>query len=102
MARYIDADKLKKLRDDVISGKLYVKTESDLIDRCPTADVVEVVRCRDCVHSRPIDNTKSPEKYFKDDCIVCECENVVGDIPTVYVPYHFCSYGEKKGGESDA
>lgn len=40
MPRYIDADELKRLRDDVISGKLDVKTESDLIDMCPTADVV--------------------------------------------------------------
>ena len=40
MPRYIDADALKRLRDDVISGKLDVKTESDLIDMCPTADVV--------------------------------------------------------------
>ena len=42
MGRYIDADKLKKLRDDVISGRLDVQTESDLIDMCPTEDVVEV------------------------------------------------------------
>lgn len=42
MARYIDADKLKQLRDDVISGKIVVETESDLIDMCPTADVAEV------------------------------------------------------------
>ena len=40
MPRYINADELKRLRDDVISGKLDVKTESDLIDMCPTADVV--------------------------------------------------------------
>lgn len=39
MPRYIDADELKRLRYDVISGKLDVKTESDLIDMCPTADV---------------------------------------------------------------
>lgn len=43
MPRYIDAEVLKQLRDDVISGKLDIKTEGDLIDVCPTADVVEVV-----------------------------------------------------------
>lgn len=62
---------------------------------CKT-DYMKVVRCKDCKHSRPIDNTKSPEKYFKDYCIVCECQNVVGDEPTIYVPWHFCSYGERK------
>jgi hypothetical protein len=35
--RLIDADVLKGLRDDVISGKLDVKNESDLIDMTPTA-----------------------------------------------------------------
>ncbi|MBO5969141.1 MAG: hypothetical protein J6S14_11670 [Clostridia bacterium] len=85
MARYIDADKLKKLRDDVISGKLDVKTESDLIDRCPAKDVVEVVRCRDC-------------KW-------CVTENLHGEVEhgcdfcfglTVVEPDSFCSYGEKE------
>ena len=68
----------------------------DAVEDAPAADVVPVVRCKDCKHSRPINKTRPPEKYFKDDCVVCECEDVVGDEPTVYVPYHFCSYGERK------
>lgn len=62
----------------------------------PKADFVEVVRCKDCKHGRPIDKTKSPEKYYKDGCVVCECEDVVGDEPMIYLPNHFCSYGERK------
>lgn len=60
------------------------------------ADFVEVVRCKDCKHSRPIDRNKSPEKYFRDDCIVCTCEDVVGDEYMIYRTTHFCSYGERK------
>lgn len=60
------------------------------------ADFVEVVRCKDCKHGRPIDKTKSPEKYFKDKCVVCECEGVVGDEPMIYLPTHYCSHGERK------
>ena len=41
MARYIDADVLKRFRDDVISGKLDIHNEGDLIDLCPAADVAE-------------------------------------------------------------
>lgn len=67
-----------------------------MIDALPAADVVEVVRCKDCKYGRPIDKTKEPEKYFKGDCIVCECWNVVGDEPTIYIPHHFCSYGERE------
>ena len=32
---------------------------ADVIENAP--DVVEVVRCKDCKHGRPIDKTKSPE-----------------------------------------
>lgn len=54
------------------------------------------VLCKDCKKGRQIDKTKSPEKYFKDDCVVCECEDTVGDEPMIYPPFHFCSYGERK------
>ena len=40
--RYIDADVLKQFRNDVIKGKIDIKNECDLIDACPTANVVEV------------------------------------------------------------
>jgi hypothetical protein len=65
-------------------------------EKFPAADVVEVVRCKDCEHARPIDKTKAPEKYFKDDCVVCECEDVIGEEPMIYRPDHFCSYGERR------
>lgn len=67
---------------------------ADVIEVTP--DVVEVVRCKNCKHGRPIDKTKSPEKYFKDDCVICECEDVVGDEPMVFLPSHFCGCGERK------
>jgi hypothetical protein len=52
------------------------------------------VKCIECKFSRPLDRTKSPEKYFRDDCIVCECENVVGDEPMIYLKEHYCSFGK--------
>ena len=54
------------------------------------------VRCENCKFSRPIDRTKSPEKYFRDDCVVCECEDVVGDKPMVYPNSHYCGFGSNK------
>ena len=65
----------------------------------PTVDAVEVVRCKDCCHGRQIEKTRSPEKYFKDTCVVCLCESVVGDEPMIYEPTHFCSYGERKDND---
>jgi hypothetical protein len=68
----------------------------NLIKKQPTADVVEVVRCSNCKHSRPLNKMKSPEKYYKDNCIVCECEDVVGDEPMIYLGTHYCGYGERR------
>lgn len=59
------------------------------------ADFAKITRCKYCKHSRPIDKTKTPEKYFRDDCVVCECEDVCGDEPMIYLGSHFCSYGER-------
>lgn len=61
------------------------------------ADVVKVVRCKDCKHGKSLDRTKLPFKYYKDSCVLCECEDVVCEEPMVYLPEHFCSYGERKG-----
>lgn len=62
-------------------------------------DIVEVIRCQYCQYGRPIDITKSPEKYYRDDCIVCECEDVVGEEPMIYQPDHFCRCGKRREKE---
>ena len=55
----------------------------DIDERCgsfkPKADVVEVVRCKDCVHRNP-------------NCYKCMRDNLWHD------KYDFCSYGKRKGG----
>lgn len=92
MARYIDADMLIKkifpigLVDD---GKYNInaKAVKVAIDNAPTADVVEVVRCKDCVHCQEYMNFRM-EKYL--GC------NGNRDIYKV-TPTHFCSYGKRKG-----
>ena len=45
MTRYIDADKLP--RHGNRGGVVYWRD----IEKYPTADVVEVVRCEDCIHN---------------------------------------------------
>lgn len=82
-------------REDVISAMCFgcnqqfsdepcEPTECDLrqaIKAVPTADVVEVVRCKDCIHLR-----------IKDLCFgYCKLK-MVGEVK----PYDFCSYGERK------
>lgn len=84
MARYIDADKLKdafhtdtehlQSRDEHLFDLIMIE-----IDEVPTADVVEVVRCKDC-------------KYFKygDYCTEDKMEH------SQCRKNDFCSYGERK------
>lgn len=70
MRRYIDADKLQQAYKEIHGGK-----RSLLIDTEPTADVVEVVRCKDCKY-------KERERCGLTRYTVRE--------------YDFCSYGERK------
>jgi hypothetical protein len=57
MSRYIDADKLvawcneTSQTQSTVAGKAYVDAFLTEVLSCPTADVVEVVRCKDCKYS---------------------------------------------------
>lgn len=94
MARYIDADKLNK---EVISSwdndkhktieasRVHRQEHNHLmriIEKQPTADVVEVVRCKDCKYSRE----------DKELCDIYGCtlfRDMRGGLD-------FCNYGEQK------
>lgn len=70
------------------------------IKDAPTVDAVPVVRCKDCKRSKEFEDhlvcnhalpTKSIDQYF-----------MVGtDILAIVKPDDFCSYGERKDGDSN-
>ena len=77
MSRYIDADLIEyQERFDGECGEIIKVAFVNDIDCVPTADVVEVVRCKDCKH--------------KDYC----CRNVVKFDKDE--ERRFCSYGERR------
>ena len=85
MARYIDADKIHQFVEDNFKGDVPYEWAWTLtaIDKEPTADVVSVVRCKDC---------KFYKKINYDDIIPNTC-----DITTRrQQPYDYCSYGERR------
>lgn len=92
MSRYIDADALKKSVEgltDCYNGFSDTYDKSciiGLIDEEPTADVVEVVRCRDCKHRKNV----IPDMYgIGTEALFCRAINR-------YVEHDFfCKYGEK-------
>ena len=66
------------LSEDAIQG---MNTVLDLIDKSPTIDAVEVVRCKDCKRGKPVTI-----------CDYTACEY----LETVMPNSGFCSYGERK------
>ena len=84
MSRYIDREdllnNLKRFAPEHLTPLIV-----SLIEKQPTADVVEVVRCKDCLYSR--------ERYRHLECI-----HGVSYRNTWNKPDFFCSYGERKEG----
>lgn len=96
MPKYINAEALRaaaiayhdtvKLRSLGILVEVVFRDVLDIIDAAPAADMVEVVRCRDCVcmGKRP----PLPEGY-REDCGWCMLHG------RVVLPEDFCSNGER-------
>lgn len=84
---YIEREAVLKIIDNYLKtvnadGKAIIEAVRDIVDIiCPDADVVEVVRCKDCAIPH--------NKWLG-------CPKMNGLIPP---PHHFCSYGERKDRE---
>lgn len=66
------------------------RTFAAMIDSVPAADVVEVVRCRDCIYWEPASPTRTSGNCNRSFEITAWATD-------------FCSYGERKdGGQDDA
>ena len=90
MARYIDADKLLNPDNIIVmqdeTGSLHFAVKVETILNAPTADVVEVVRCKNCKHKvRTSDGEYNPED------IVCDYHMSDG-----FDENDYCSYGERR------
>lgn len=100
MARYIDVDKLAE------TIKYYYEHTGDQrtnaehyaygvvlkeIEKQPTADVVEVVRCKDCKHWNCVSRVT---EHMGCDIF---CGAYEREYPTL--PDDFCSYGERRAEE---
>lgn len=74
-------------------GKVVVDAIRDIVEVItPTADVVSVVRCKDCVSSRPLNRNDRFEARYCDGCIYCmRTDEGVSK-------YDYCSYGESREG----
>ena len=62
---------------------------TDEIDKAPTVDAVEVIRCKDCKYGE-VDNADFHDQYL---CHISGSDWNCGN--------HFCSYGERKDGDGN-
>lgn len=88
MARFIDADEaIEKYAHYGIMHCYDAYDLEDILSECPTADVVEVVRCKDCkyAHITMDGECKHCDIWFPD-----ETEYMPGD--------YYCASGERKDG----
>ena len=87
MSRYIDADELTEFYEPYKNMNVPVNALLEQIKDTPTADVVEVVRCKDC-------------KYYKEyvshrgSAMMCFCPCSIGGQGKKK-PDDYCSYGER-------
>ena len=110
MARYIDADKLlEELQEEIeFETTMYTEEQNKWFNiglKCavrdvksqPTADVVEVVRCKDCQYRGDYGCPMYYEEDIEwDDDGYTEVDTIIHDLTT---DYNFCSYGERKETE---
>lgn len=66
-----------------------LKAAANEVSKIPAADVVDVVRCNDCVHSTVIRNSG-------DGSATWHCKKSYG-LPEVD-PIDYCSHGERRDG----
>lgn len=80
MSKYVDTDKLLDLinahhykladKDNSMDYGMFTVGIKQAIDEMPTADVVEIIRCKDCQYFRPYEEVED----FDGECIAHEIE----------------------------
>ena len=110
MARYIDAEELLNKRPFTVSGAKpseyaegffdCVDEAKETINNAPSADVAEVVRCKDCKHYRRYGRTSLVYEGKNIKCGWCYLRAKTDEEHRM-LPFDFCSYGERKDTESE-
>ena len=103
MARLIDADRASEIvyEQGIAHPNVYYLTNyaMAILQEAPTVDAVEVVRCKNCKHRR--DKNEQEQRYLVEDVLICTNPDVSEDCWSAVWPDHFCSYGERKGGDGN-
>ena len=87
--KYIKASECEKYFYEHLDD-LHMAGAMNAIDEMPSADVVEVVRCKDCI-------------YYNETHEACDCDEKAISSLGIFFPNadDFCSYGERKELDND-
>ncbi len=88
MSRYIDADKVYEMaiiHEDFKQSIADLVSLKEVLDDTPTADVVTVVRCKDCEYAKKSKSVLAIPDYW---CLKMDITCLDAD--------DFCSYGKRK------
>ena len=69
----------------------------DEVENAPAVDAVEVVRCKDCKHTRG--RTEYERNYLVEGVLICRSSDATDDCWNPVWPEHFCSYGERRADD---
>lgn len=103
MAKYIIAELAYNLArksdcySDFRTSMADLTSLKELLEDTPAADVVEVVRCKDCKYSTERQGFEN--HMWNDDCVMCDYI-----APSNRIPMNknaFCSYGERNGNNDN-
>lgn len=90
MKEYIEREALIKegwLLQRTVYGNGSATIESKQLKDIPTADVVPVVRCKECIRRDPADHK-------------CDCGGMARQgCPFPVADDYYCAYGKRKGGD---
>ena len=99
MAKYINRESLISNLKEFANEQLTPLIEN-LIQKQPTADVVEVVRCKDCKYYNKKTGFCLKHSYFKDSDGM-SCSPADSRDFTFFNEDDFCSYGERMDGDEE-
>ena len=87
---------LEELNDTQYAWQDYDAVEGALRN-IPAVDAVEVVRCKDCKHSR--DRNEYEKNYLVEGVLICTHPDCSDDCWFATWYDHWCRYGERRGDE---
>lgn len=93
-SEYIERKALLKKAKELAGGSFSTPLIISAIENAPKADVVEVVRCKNCEHKKEIPNCQ--KELYSSSCVACSYHSGL-----IMDGNDFCSYGVRKEGAEE-